>query len=107
MKCMHEKLVQQGRIEDFGFLCPVCGFDLKDPKWYQPKTRRQPPESNLCGPYVMKHIYDIVTEGKTKFAAKRFACEKPFDDDEVEHIRHVFCEYLYKLVLENLSQDNN
>ncbi|KAI9078702.1 hypothetical protein K1719_039345 [Acacia pycnantha] len=46
------------------------GFDLKDPKWYQPKTRRQPPESNLCAPYVMKHIYDIVTEGKTKFGAK-------------------------------------
>ncbi|KAI9118715.1 hypothetical protein K1719_010160 [Acacia pycnantha] len=23
IKCMHEKLVQQGRIEDFGFLCPV------------------------------------------------------------------------------------
>ncbi|KAI9073632.1 hypothetical protein K1719_044397 [Acacia pycnantha] len=23
MKCMHEKLVQQGRISDFGFLCPV------------------------------------------------------------------------------------
>ncbi|KAI9092221.1 hypothetical protein K1719_027721 [Acacia pycnantha] len=82
------------------------GFDF-NPKWYQPKTRRQPPESNLCGPYVMKHIYDIVTEGKTKFPAKRFACEKPFDDEEVEHIRHVFCEYLYKLVLENLSQDNN
>ncbi|KAI9085466.1 hypothetical protein K1719_032533 [Acacia pycnantha] len=89
IKCMHEKLVEQGRIEDFGFLCPVDqsptlkqiinngmttfqrtvkkrrgGFDLKDPKWYQPKTRRQPPESNLCAPYVMKHIYDIVTEGK-------------------------------------------
>ncbi|KAI9071997.1 hypothetical protein K1719_046044 [Acacia pycnantha] len=61
----------------------------------------------LMCPYVMKHIYDIVTEGKTKFGAKRFACEKPFDDDEVEHIRHVFCEYLYKLVLEKLSEDNN
>ncbi|KAI9119600.1 hypothetical protein K1719_009476 [Acacia pycnantha] len=23
IKCMHEKLVQQARIEDFGFLCPV------------------------------------------------------------------------------------
>ncbi|KAI9104380.1 hypothetical protein K1719_022952 [Acacia pycnantha] len=23
MKCMHEKLLQQGRISDFGFLCPV------------------------------------------------------------------------------------
>ncbi|KAI9116975.1 hypothetical protein K1719_011974 [Acacia pycnantha] len=23
MKCMHEKLVQEGRISDFGFLCPV------------------------------------------------------------------------------------
>ncbi|KAI9119740.1 hypothetical protein K1719_009129 [Acacia pycnantha] len=145
-KCMHEKLVEQGRIEDFGFLCPVyasttskelrqeyiskrvcevprkvylfpnwlgnhyrlvvmnmvshyviflCsthsdpsptlkqiinngmttfqrtvkkrrGFD-HNPKWYQPKTRRQLPESNLCVPYVMKHIYNIVTEGKTKF----------------------------------------
>ncbi|KAI9077465.1 hypothetical protein K1719_040584 [Acacia pycnantha] len=46
------------------------GFELQDPKWLCPKTRRQPKQSNLCGPYVMRHIYDIVTDGRTKFVQR-------------------------------------
>ncbi|KAI9079838.1 hypothetical protein K1719_038248 [Acacia pycnantha] len=66
------------------------GAQITDPKWHKIKTRRQPERSNLCGPYVMKHLYDIVTKGNTKVTLRRFACEEPFDDDEIEHIREVF-----------------
>ena len=34
---------------------------------------------------------------------QRFSSPKPFSDDEVEHIREVFCEYLYKQVLQKLD----
>ncbi|KAI9072255.1 hypothetical protein K1719_045783 [Acacia pycnantha] len=73
------------RGQNFGFWILVPS--LTDPKWHKIKTRRQPERSNLCGPYVMKHLYDIVTEGNTKVTLRRFACEEPFDDDEIEHIR--------------------
>ncbi|KAI9085656.1 hypothetical protein K1719_032499 [Acacia pycnantha] len=91
------------------FLCSIHGDPgptLKQTinngmRTFQVETRRQPKQSNLCGLYVMRHIYDIVTDGRTKFGAKRFACAKPFSDDEVEHIRDVFCEYLYNQLKES------
>ena len=36
-----------------------------------------------------------------------FQCSDPFSDAELEHIRNLFCEYLYDLTLKKSDQDNN
>ena len=35
-----------------------------------------------------------------------FQCRDPFPDAELVHMRNLFCEYMYDLILK-LSQDNN
>ncbi|KAI9110483.1 hypothetical protein K1719_018349 [Acacia pycnantha] len=119
MKCMHEKLVQQGRIDDFGFLFPVYAsttpLDLRQE--YISKrlceVPRKPPLAVGRHEHGGAHNYLLMLHSQRcrayveAYCHQRFACAKPFSDDEVEHIRDVFCEYLYKQVLEKLSQDNN
>ncbi|KAI9090138.1 hypothetical protein K1719_028834 [Acacia pycnantha] len=48
---------------------------------------------------IKKHAYG--DKDPKWLTPKRFACPEPFSDDEVEHIRNVFCEYLYNELLKS------
>ncbi|XP_054820185.1 uncharacterized protein LOC129319210 [Prosopis cineraria] len=60
--------------------------DVKDPIWIEPKSRRQPP-TNLCGFYVLRHVYNIITASLTEFTEEMFNDSSPFPQLEIQEIR--------------------
>ncbi|XP_054810949.1 uncharacterized protein LOC129312394 [Prosopis cineraria] len=70
--------------------------DVKNPTWITPKSRHQPP-TNLCGFYVLRHVYNIITAGLIELTEEMFNDSSPFSQSEIQEIRRYWGLFMLEL----------